>query len=374
MTVLLLFTSQIHVLAAENQEPAIKSEAAVVLDTENGAVLYSKNPEERLYPASLTKIATAIYAIENGKLDDIVTVSKNAANQEGTRVYLVEGEKVPLKKLIEGMLVNSGNDAAVAVAEHLDGSVGRFAENINKYLRTNVGVHNTHFTNPNGLFDPNHYTTAMDLAIITNYAKKNPVFSEIFGTKELSWNGQSWKTTLFTHHRMLKGEIPDPGITVTGGKTGFVEESKSTLATTAENGNIKLTAIILRAVNQQVEYDETKELLDYGFNSYKHTIVNHGEVFKLGNKEFLTPSDTIVTEPIIGSVKSVNRNGLLSIKNGEGQLVQSVKLDPKIIKKMEPHRTKEKVHYSMDAIYGMSVLAFAGIILNVRKRFVKKKY
>lgn len=373
--VLFLFSSQIPSFAAENNTLDVKSEAAVVLDTETGAVLYSKNPDERLYPASLTKIATAIYAIEKGNLDDIVTVSKNAASQEGTRVYLVEGEKVTLKKLIQGMLINSGNDAAVAVAEHIDGSVDRFAENINKYLRTNIGVYNTHFTNPNGLYDPNHYTTAMDLALITNYAKKNQVFSDIFGTKELPWNGQSWKTTLITHHRMLKGEIPCPGVTISGGKTGFVEESKSTLATTAENGKIKLTAIILKSANQQTEYNETKGLLNYSFNAYKHTVVNHFDIFKNGKKEFFPKGNTVVTEPIIGSKKNVDSHGLLSIKSSSGQIVQTVKLEHKVVKIIQPKsKPKEKIHYTMNAIYGMSILACVGMILNIRKKLIRKKY
>jgi formamidopyrimidine-DNA glycosylase len=106
--------------------------AAVMIDTETGAVLYSKNPDEALYPASLTKIATAIYAIEKGNLNDIVTVSRNAATTEGTRVYLNIGEKVQLKKLIQGMLINSGNDAAVAIAEHLGGTVEQFEKDLNE--------------------------------------------------------------------------------------------------------------------------------------------------------------------------------------------------------------------------------------------------
>jgi D-alanyl-D-alanine carboxypeptidase (penicillin-binding protein 5/6) len=371
--VLLIFSTEMNTLAAGNNNPAINSEAAVVLDTDNGAVLYSKNPNEQLYPASLTKIATAIYAIEKGNLNDIVTVSKNAASQEGTRVYLVEGEKVPLKKLIQGMLINSGNDAAVAVAEHIDGSVERFSENINQYLKEKVGVHNTHFTNPNGLFNPNHYTTAMDLALITNYAKHNQVFSEIFGTKELPWNGESWKTTLITHHLMLKGEIPYPGIT--GGKTGFVEESKSTIATTADNGKMKLTAIVLKAANKQVEYADTKQILDYSFSHYQHTVINPSSIFKNGDKQFFVHADSLVTEPINGSVKNVNNQGLLTVESSTGQVVQTIKLDQKLLKKDQPKRKhKDKIQRNTNAIYGMMVLTFAGIFINIRKKAIKKKY
>lgn len=244
-----LFIVQLKTFAHHQDQLMIKSEAAVVMDAQTGAVLYGKNADEKMYPASLTKIATAIYAIENGDLQDKVTISKNVVNTDGTKVYLEEGEVVTLHHLLQGMLINSGNDAAVAIAEHLNGSDEQFSNSLNKYLKEKIGVTNTHFTNPNGLFDENHYTTAEDLAKITNYAMKNNVFKEIFGTKELQWDGLSWDTTLITHHQMLKGEIPYPGIT--GGKTGYVDESKQTLATTADNGQMKLTAIVLKADNKK---------------------------------------------------------------------------------------------------------------------------
>jgi D-alanyl-D-alanine carboxypeptidase len=371
--VILIYSSQLHTFAAENNQIEIKSEAAVVLDSETGAIIFAKNSDERLYPASLTKIATAIYAIEKGNLEDTVTVSKNAASQSGTRVYLNEGEKVPLKKLIQGILINSGNDAAVAVAEHIDGSVERFAENINVYLKDKIGVYNTHFTNPNGLFDPNHYTTAMDLATMTNYAKKNPVFSEIFGTKELQWVGESWKTTLITHHLMLKGEIPYTGIT--GGKTGYVEESKSTLATTAYNGKIKLTAIVLKAANKNVMYQDTKSLLDYGFTNFQHTVISQIDIFKNGNKEFFPSRETVLTEPVNGAIKNVNDHGILKVENNEGQILQQMQLkykEPKQLNKSNVHDV-DKMNYHINAIYGMILFAFVGMVISIRKR-VRKKY
>ncbi|MGZ4160766.1 MAG: D-alanyl-D-alanine carboxypeptidase family protein [Neobacillus sp.] len=370
--IILVLSNQLNSYAAENKEINIKSEAAVVLDSDTGAVIYAKNPEEKLYPASLTKIATAIYAIEKGNLEDTVTVSRNAASQAGTRVYLDEGEKVTLKKLIQGMLINSGNDAAVAIAEHIDGSVEKFSENINAYLKKTVGVNNTHFTNPNGLFDANHFTTAMDLAKITNYAKKNPVFSEIFGTRELSWSGESWKTTLITHHLMLKGEIPYPGIT--GGKTGFVEESKSTLATTADNGKIKLTAIALKAANKKVIYQDTKQLLDYSFNNFQHTVINQNDIFKQGKKEFFSQSDTVLTEPVNGAMKKVNDHGILFVKNKDGQILQQTQLKYKEPKKVyQPQKQAiDKMNFHFNAFYGIIIFAFAGIFIGIRKRFQRK--
>lgn len=367
---ILIFSSQLNTFAADNKQINIKSEAAVVLDSETGAVLYAKNPEERLYPASLTKIATAIYAIEKGKLDDIVNVSGTAVSQNGTRVYLKVGEKVKLKKLIQGMLINSGNDASVAVAEHLDGSVELFAKNINAYLKENIGVTNTHFSNPSGLFNANHYTTAMDLAQITNYAERNAVFSEMFGKKELPWIGESWKTTLITHHLMLKGEIPYPGIT--GGKTGFVEESKSTLATTADNGKIKLTAIALKAANKKMIYNDTKQLLDYSFHNFQHTVIKHNDLFKKGNKEFFSQIDTVLTEPVSGAIKNVNDQGILKVESKDGQILQKMQLkykEPKKVYTLSNDRAIDRMNFHLNAFFGIILITFCGILIGIRKRF-----
>ncbi|WHZ01341.1 D-alanyl-D-alanine carboxypeptidase family protein [Neobacillus sp. YX16] len=372
MLLFLVLSSQTNSYAAENQSLDIKSEAAVLVDSETGAILYNKNSDEKLYPASLTKIATAIYALENGNIDDVVTISPRAVKEEGTRVFLVEGERVPLKKLIQGMLINSGNDAAVAIAEHIDGSVEEFAVNINKYLTEEVGVSNTNFTNPNGLFNENHYTTAKDLALITNYAKKNPVFTEIFGTKELPWSGESWKTTLLTHHRLLKGEIPVEGIT--GGKTGFVDESKHTLATTAENDNIKLTAIVLKGDRSKDTYQDTEKLIEYGLKNFQHRVIKQNELFKMKEKEYYTKSDIVVTEHINGSKVRVTEKGVLEVVN-DGDVIQSIQLEvkePKQVKvKKEKLLTSEES--SVNIIYGIIVIAFAGLFLGVRKRLVKRQ-
>ncbi|WML44936.1 D-alanyl-D-alanine carboxypeptidase family protein [Neobacillus sp. PS3-40] len=372
IVLLFVFLSQLDVVAAENRQIDVKSEAAVLLDSDTGAVLYAKNGEKRMYPASLTKIATAIYAIENGNLDDIVTVSANAVRAEGTKVYLNEGEKVPLRKLIQGMLINSGNDAAVATAEYLDGSVDQFAAHLNTYLTTKIGVKNTHFTNPNGLFNEKHYTTALDLAIITNYAIKNPVFSEIFGTKELKWNGQSWNTTLITHHLMLKGEIPYPGIT--GGKTGYVNESKQTLATTAFNGKLHLTVIEFKA-NQKIDiYNDTIHLLDYGFTNFQHKLLQRNEIFKEGRNEYFPLHDALITEPNKGALQKLNQQGLLLLENSNGEVMQRLQLNPKTVKPVLKNKPKtiENQAYHLNAIYGIVFIVAIGIVMSLRNKITRK--
>ncbi|WP_053074933.1 D-alanyl-D-alanine carboxypeptidase family protein [Ornithinibacillus californiensis] len=266
--ILLLFlhSSSIEkVQAEEGETPNINSGAAIVIETNTGTVLFEENATDKLFPASLTKIATAIYALENGNLTDDVTVSENAYRTIGSSVFLEVGEEVSLRQLIEGLLVNSGNDAAIAIAEHLSGDVEQFSEDVNHYLETVIGVENTHFTNPHGLFDSNHYTTAEDLAMITQYALENEAFQKVFGLTEIEWNGENWDTTLYTHHKLLR-EMPYPGIT--GGKTGYIEEAGYTLATTANREDLGLIVITLQANQQSESYQDTIALLDYGFENF----------------------------------------------------------------------------------------------------------
>ncbi|WP_223595438.1 D-alanyl-D-alanine carboxypeptidase family protein [Neobacillus bataviensis] len=368
---------QMKAFAAEEPSLELKSEAACLLDSETGAVLYAKNADQKMYPASITKIATAIYAIEKGDLNSIATVSANAVRQDGTRVYLVAGEQVPLKKLIQGMLINSGNDAAVAIAEHLDGSVEHFAKNMNQYIYSTIGVKNTHFTNPNGLFDENHYTTAMDMAIITNYAMKNPIFREIFGTKELMWVGQSWSTKLVTHHRMLKGELPYPGIT--GGKTGFTTESRQTLSTTADNGKIKLTAVVMKSEYKNDKYKDTAALFDYGFSHFQNAILKQGEIYQKDQKQYYLDKDTVITEEINGASKEVAPNGILLIKNTKGQMVQEIPLHykesktvPKKTDLAAPSTKAQNAHNKqlteLNSIMGVIILGIAVLYIGMRRK------
>lgn len=366
----IIFALQLKTFAHHQEQLDIRSEAAVVMDSQTGAILYSKNGNQKMYPASLTKIATAIYAIENGNLQETVIISKNAVNADGTRVYLEEGEAISLHRLIQGMLINSGNDAAIAIAEHLDGTVENFSANLNKYLSSKVGVSNTHFKNPNGLFDENHYTTAEDLARITNYAMQNAVFKEIFGTKELLWDGQSWDTTIITHHQMLKGEFPYNGIT--GGKTGFVNESKQTLATTADNGQMKLTAILLKADFKKDIYNDTKRLLDFGFQNFKTASLPESKTFTVQNKEFKPSKSLLISEPLAGVYYEVSKQGVLKVQTLDRETIQTVQLTP-IEKKIseQPVSNKQETNEPlkmMNTIYGTLAAVAAGAIYGIIKR------
>ena len=146
-----LTTVHTNANADTETELTLASNAAILMEANTGTILYEKNAEEILYPASLTKIATAIYAIEYGNLEDIVTVSKNANRADGTRVYLEEGEQVSLLKLIQGLLINSGNDAGIAIAEHMSGSEEAFAAKLTSFIKTKTEAKNTYFKNATGL-------------------------------------------------------------------------------------------------------------------------------------------------------------------------------------------------------------------------------
>lgn len=261
-----LLVGSILAAAEENESLRISSGAAILVDGTTNTVIYEKNASKKLYPASLTKIATAIYAIEKGDLDDVVKVSKHAYRTEGSSVFLEEGEQLSLRQLINGLLVNSANDAGVAIAEHLSGDVEHFSDDLNQYLKQVIGVKDTHFSNPHGLFDAEHVTSAEDLAMITQYAINNKDFQEMFGLTELEWKGKKWHTTLYTHHKLLR-EAPYPG--VNGGKTGYVPEAGFTLATTASRKNLDLIVITLDASTQESAYQDTITLLDYGFDHFQ---------------------------------------------------------------------------------------------------------
>ncbi|WP_156288711.1 D-alanyl-D-alanine carboxypeptidase family protein [Oceanobacillus salinisoli] len=311
---ILLFSPAIYAESPNQEPPDIVSKAAIMMEADTEQVLFAKNETKEMYPASLTKIATAIYAIENGSLDDMVTISSNAVEVDGTTVFLVEGEKVSLKKLIQGMLINSGNDASVAIAEHLSGSVEQFSKDINSYLRQFVGVQNTNFKNPHGLFHPEHVTTAEDMAKITQYAARNNVFMDIFSTKELEWNGETWDTTIQTHHKLLKGEFPYEG--VTGGKNGFVSQSGYTLATMAEQDDLNLIVVTLNSNFKDEPYQDTIKLLDYGFGNFENSKIEEGTRFQTGNQEYITTETIIYTHASDEkSSEEIKEGGILQLED-----------------------------------------------------------
>lgn len=270
LLITLLFVNISFVNAAD-----IQAKAAVVMDVETGRVLYKQNSSQKLPMASTTKIMTVIMAIESGRLDEVVEISRNASIQEGSSVYLREGEKIKLEDLLYAIMLRSGNDASVAVAEHLCGSVEKFAELMNEKARS-IGAYNTNFTNPHGLPDDNHYTTAYDLGLITCYALRNEKFAEIVSTKKKTIPGppgENWNRVLTNKNKMLWQFDGGDGV-----KTGYTKKAGRCLVASATRNDWQLVSVVLNCGDM---WNASAQLLEYGFNNYKKTqVVNKSEPYK----------------------------------------------------------------------------------------------
>ncbi|GAK03970.1 D-alanyl-D-alanine carboxypeptidase [Geomicrobium sp. JCM 19037] len=294
--------------ATEIESPTITSETAIVIDAKSGDVIYDKQAEQQMFPASITKILTAIIALEYGEWTDSVEISEAATEAVGTTVFLMEGEVIELGQLIKGLLINSGNDAGVAIAEHLAGSEEAFQRVMNEYLTERIGVENTHFTNAHGLFDEDHYTTAEDMAIITQYAMNNDAFRELAAIEEFEWESESWETTIYNHHQLVRDHDE-----VIGVKNGFVSQSGFTLATMAEIEDDEYIVVTMNALTANDSYEDTRALLRYAGHNYETQTLEEGDFFEGDDgKEY---------EVVQGAYYTVARGDEVSHEVDEGQLV-----------------------------------------------------
>ena len=256
---------------AEPDEPQISAEAAALIDVSSGRILYEKQADKRMRIASITKIMTAIIAIEHGDLEAKVTVSSQAQGVEGSSIYLKAGEKIPLEHLLYGLMLRSGNDAAVAIAEHIGGSLEGFVYLMNEKAAY-LGLERTQFANPHGLDDDEHYSTAADFATLTAYAMKNPTFREIASAqvKTVPWPGEEWHRKWYNKNKMLRIYPGADGV-----KTGFTKRSGRTLVSSATRNGQQLATVTLNASD---DWNDSMHLLNYGYRHYPQTeVVKKGE-------------------------------------------------------------------------------------------------
>lgn len=244
--------------------PAINADGAILMDGKTGQVLYEKNAYKQLAPASTTKIMTAIIAIESGRLNEKTTISKNAANTAGSTMHLQEGQSITIRELLTGLLMRSGNDSAVAIAETLSGNVDDFVELMNKKA-SEIGAYQTHFRNPHGLSAPGHKSTAFDLAWITRYAMNLPTFAEIVGTKNtrIDWQdsrGQEHEQDLKNTNKLLWMLEEADGV-----KTGTTNEAGPCLVSSATKNDQRLIAVTLR---DPARWQDSQALLEWGFKNF----------------------------------------------------------------------------------------------------------
>ncbi|TPE70500.1 D-alanyl-D-alanine carboxypeptidase family protein [Halalkalibacterium halodurans] len=260
-------------VSAETTEPAsVSAQAAILMEQSTGRVLYEKDAHTSLRIASITKIMTALLAIESGKMDEWVKVSSNAEGTEGSSLYLRAGEKIKLSDLVYGLMLRSGNDAAVAIAEHVGGSMDGFVYMMNQKAEE-LGMSNTVFQNPHGLDDhEDHYSSAYDMALLTRYAMNNETYQEISGTKTHRVdNGEQirvWKNKNRLLTQLYKYS--------TGGKTGYTKRAKRTLVSTASKDDLDLIVVTLNAPS---DWHDHMNLFNWAFHTFGMTeLLEEGKV------------------------------------------------------------------------------------------------
>ena len=260
------------VLSPDDALPRVTARSAVVVEARTGRVLYERNMDNRQFPASTTKIMTLIVALEKGNLDDVVKVGPHAAGTEGSTLWLEEGDEITLRELLYGMMLHSGNDATVAVAEHIAGSVDAFARLMTDKAHE-IGANDTNFVNANGLPDDAHYTTAHDLALIASYGYTLPEFEEIVSTKEITFPWVKDETHLLRNENQMLW-LYEGG---NGVKTGYTDAAGRCLVSAAKRDGIQLVAVVL---DSNWMWNDSILLLDYGFSKIDRTTVvkKHAQV------------------------------------------------------------------------------------------------
>jgi serine-type D-Ala-D-Ala carboxypeptidase (penicillin-binding protein 5/6) len=296
--------------------PDLSAKSAILIDYDTGKVLYQKDAFERRPPASTTKILTAIVALEKGDLNHQVTASTKASRIGGSSIYLSAGESQKLRDLLYGVLLSSGNDASVAVAENLAGSEAQFARWMTLKARS-LGAKDSNFVNCSGLPDDSHYTTARDLAVITRYALHNPVFAEMVKTrkKTIKWPGHKWERVMINHNKLLWNYGFADGV-----KTGYTRQAGKCLVSSATRDGLRLIAVVL---NGRQMYEDSEKLFNYGFNNYRL-------------EKILSPQEILGEVTVIEGVRNrvpVFPNRSLTVvipKNSQGKLKVNLELQTKI--------------------------------------------
>ena len=290
----------------------VNARCAIAIDSKTKQVLFEQNADEIVPMASTTKILTALIAITQGNLDKEVTISKNASSIRGSKVKYAAGEKIKLRELLYGLLYKSGNDAAIAIAEDIGGSIEGFANIMNDYARS-LGLINSHFESPHGLDSPKHYTCAYDLALLTTKAMENKTFCEICGTKTILKDNSGF-TRDYNNINKILYKIPEAN----GVKTGYTGQAGKCLVSSIKHAERNIVIVVLNCSDR---WNVTEQIYKYVIDNYCFKADNMKDVLK--SSEFINLG-TIIQDTDFeygfkgeGSVEVEVFNTLLDKKNGD---------------------------------------------------------
>lgn len=272
------------------EDLTLSGEGAILIDVDSSEVLYEKNGNSKFFPASTTKIMTAILAIENSNLNDIVTIDQEVVDlTDGSHIALEPGEELTLEQLLHALLIQSANDAALGIAKHTSGSIDKFVDLMNAKAKE-LGAVNTNFVNPNGLHDESHYTTPYDLALITRYAMKNETFKTIstkpnyiipITNKKTEDRYLNTTNKIFNSNEKINVNgnlVPIKYDGVNCGKTGYTQVAQNCLVTSLEKEGHKLISVVLKSNGKEV-YADTHKLLNYGIENFDKVNIGFANKF-----------------------------------------------------------------------------------------------
>lgn len=312
--------------ATPSEEPKINARSAIIYDRNTKQIIWGKNENEKRAMASTTKIMSAIVVLENSNLSDVVTISKKAAGTGGSRLKISAGDKISVNDLLYGLMLRSGNDAAVALAEHVGGSIEGFANLMNNKAKK-LGLNNTNFVTPHGLDNENHYTTAYELAVITDYALNNKTFAKIVNTKvaSISINGNT--RNIYNTNELL-GYMSG----VNGVKTGFTNGAGRCLVTSCTRDNNQIITVVLGCDTKKQRTSDSTKLIEYAFENYTRIDLEE----KIRNE--------------FENWKQINQNRIYINKAKENKV--ELKLSDIEIKKIPIKNKEEKdINIQINAIY-----------------------
>ena len=383
-------------------EPKIASTAAILVEESTGKILYEKNAYEKMYPASTTKILTAILILENCKLDEMATVSYNAVYSLPSgyvNASLQEGEEMSINDLMYALMVKSANDAAIVLAEHMSGSVQNFAKMMNEKAAS-LGCQNTHFVNPNGVHNDNHYTTAHDLYLIASYCMKNEDFRRYASTASYTLPATNKylakDRVCTTTNEMIRPKSKYYNQNIIGIKTGHTTEAKNCLVSGAIQNDTELISVVLHSGTNREglseRYIDTQALFDYGFKDFAFTdIVKANDVLtnieiENGSKDTknldLIAKDTLFSYLNIQTdltnlkpeiILNENLQAPIPVNSSLGKAVYTVAGIQYTTELLSSHAVEKKFNWQLILLIAGILLLILGIFILILQARRKKK-